>query len=918
MTKFNDAFKSIPNLKVESVATALAWCWLVDFGQGNFADAKSAAELVLLHDWNGDTLMARAIVHELQGEYNQALSLFTEAFDLTFTVDQKLFIATLAHLTEQKAQETLADDFAVSLNLSSSSIWLKRIQALTSHAPKASIKLQTSFLEQIGRILPYFRTVLVRQDNFVQKERYSQKIQDKLTSQLEVYQNAEVYAIAEFLYSTLAQILSLAGQIKPAWELISHLTQAYSDSRKFLESGWFALNQGDLVITMGSWGNPILFGYCVAEVITNPYHSQILDRSTIDTGTAQKLYFQAREYFAQVQALRGEGMAIMRLAYLNAVDDQWNLAAFGYQEAREFFAQTGDILNVIAAEMGHLWTILQYQTLDSDCIKNLNQWTNWIQEQGAISWGMSWSFAFALAAEEVLLVHQEIEPALRFIEVAEIIAIKLRRIPNADISLSCQKLAQSCFLLLENVARKILDQLVLTDNLPQVFILTEKIRIYEINPFIISAIPTISQISHQLESGVLMLVYFVTNQAILMWGITKQGLAKTHISEQIPNQSFENESLNQIIQQWLNEIVEKDVNKLAEILLKDLLIQPFNQEINEAKHILIMPCSGLQAIPFSAFRFNQNLGSKVQESKHYLGLLKPISYINQVQELKNQNTNAVKNNKLLIITEDGNIIDNHLTNQILSESPDLSLRKALLLGIIQLYDYSNTEKDIKKIVKTVHLFLSSKTLFIAQSMFQDLAADLAIINIEDISLNQLASIELDILTNNILSHGSKVVVIMCQGKLPITTAMLTLLFHRELADGLSVAQSLYQAQQKISTLKAQEAIDICQTLQNFISWQSNSDRAIRGLITKHMGDILLLAGDYIRARQAYEAAINIFYSTGYILEARTLEQNYKLFNSFRNMTQRADLNRPIFQAPVNWNQGFIFGDFTLKNVEVGK
>ena len=638
MTKFNDAFKIIPNLKVESVATALAWCWLVDFGQGNFAQGKSAAEIVLLHDWNADTLMARAIVHQLQGEYNQALSLFTEAFDLAFDVDQKLFVATLAHLTEQKAQETLADDFAVSLNLNSSSIWLKRIQALTKYVPKISIKLKTSFLEQIGRILPYFRTVLVRQDNFVQKERYCQKIQDKLTSQLEVYQNAEVYAIAEFLYSSLAQILSLAGQIKPAWELISHLTQAYSNSQKFLESGWFALNQGDLVVALDSWSKPILFGYCVAEVITNPHHSRTFDRSAIDTGTAQKLYSQAREYFSQAQASRGEGMAIMRLAYLNAVNDQWNLAAFGYQEARQFFAETGDFLNVIAAEMGYLWSILQYQTLDSNCIQNLNQWTRWIQEQGAISWGMSWSFAFTLAAEEVLLVHQEVEVALRFLEVAEIIAIKLKIVPNSNISVSCKKLAQSCFLLLEDVSRKTLEQLGLSDNFQQAFVLAEKIRIYEIKPSIISSIPTISEISNQLESGVLMLVYFVTNQAILMWGITKEGLTKTHTCQTIQNQSFEINLLNQILKQWVNEIAEKDVNKLAEVLLQEIFIRPFIQEINQSKHIVIMPCSKLQGIPFSAFKLKHNS----TKTKDYLGLLKPVSYINQFQELKNENINGTK------------------------------------------------------------------------------------------------------------------------------------------------------------------------------------------------------------------------------------------------------------------------------------
>ncbi len=923
MAKLNDTLKSIPNLKVKSVAKALDWSWLVDFGQGDFAQGKSAAEIALLNDWNPDTLLVRGIIHQLQGEYNQALFLFAEVFLGASSVEQKLIIATFAYLTEQKAQETLADDFAVSLSTSSPSNWLSRVQILKEEIPNTNLRLKTNFIEQIAKILPYFRTVIARQNNFVQKERYHQKIQNQLTRQLEIYQNAEIYAIAEFLYGVLAQILNLAGQIKPGWELLDHLTKAYSNSHQFLEAAWFSLNQGDLIVTIYPWGKPILFGYCVAEVITNPQGKRKLDRSSLDTNNAQQLYSQAREYFSMAQAPRGEAMAIMRLAYLNAVGGQWNLAAFGYQEAKQYFSQTGDILNSMAAEMGRLWSILQYQTLDSDCLVIIQEWTQWIQEQGAISWGMSFAFAFALAAEEALLVNQELEVALRLIGVAETIAIELENAQPIGFSVSCKQLWQSCLLILENVFQKIVERLALTNNWEQAFSIGEKVRIYGINPLentnylkpILSSVPTIKDLSNQLKPDVLLLAYLITDHALLIWGITQQGLLKNHVWPTIKNQPFQTQILTNKIHQWLKELSEHHLVEQEQKLLEKLFLQPFIKEINKANHIVIMPCKQLQGIPFSALKFHNIIFKQDSHQECLLGLYKSISYINIAQEIKCKNNISSTDNQVLIITEDGEFINNKSTNLKISSSPQLSLTKFLILAIINIYDFSANTRHKKEIVKTVHLFLSSKTLFLAKSMFQDLAADLAIVNIGDIHLNQFPTIELASLTRSIINAGTQTVVILFQGEFAIATAMLTLFFHKGLYRGYSVAQSLYQAQQIISRIKAQEAINFCRLLQSHIPWQSDSDRAIYALLTRYMGDILVLGGDYIRATQAYKVAINIFSATGYDSEARTLQENYQLFNSLQDISQKFGSDLQIFQSPTNWHNGFIFGDFSLKNIE---
>lgn len=918
MTKFHNTLKSIPNLKVNSVAEALNWSWLVDFGQGDFAEAKAIAELVLLNDWNPDTLMVRAIVHQLQGEYNQALSLFTEAFSLASSTEQKLLIGTFAYLTEYKAQETLADTFAVSLNPNFPSLWLNRLKNQKKQLSNTNLTLKTNFVEQITKILPYFRTVLVRQSNLVQKERYSQRIQTKLTQQLEIYQSAEIYAIAEYLYGMLAQLLTLAGQIKPAWELLDHLTTAYSRSEQFLEAAWFALNQGDLIVTLNSWGNPILFGYSVAEVITNPLTPRNLDRSKINTATAQQLYAQAREYFNQAQAPRGEAMAIMRLAYLNAVGGQWNLAAFGYQEAQQYFTQKGDRLNAMAAAMGHLWSILQYQPLNSNYSAIIQEWTQWVQEQGAISWGMSWSFAFALAAEEALLVNQETAVALRLIEIAETIALKLETIMHNCFSVSYKQLWQSYLLILKNILRQIAEQLAIQNAWEQAFYLAQKIIIYEIQPSenndylidILQATYQLQELTKHLKSGVLLLTYLVTEQALLIWAITQQGLVKTQIWQKVENQNFQSSLLADNIYQWLKQLSEYRWTKYDPKLLEKILLSPFINEINQTAHIIFMPCKQLQTIPFSALKFSLLINDNPLK-KYYLGLKKSISYINSIQELVPRNKLLTKE-KIIILTENGEFVDNQSTQIKAKTFLHLSITKSLILAIIDVFNSKLNIRKTTKVIHTVHLFLSSINLLLAKSMFRDLAAELAIVNIKDIPLNQFPRIELASLVQGILNAGAKTVVIIFHGEFSLATAMLTFLFHQRLSNGYSVAQSLYQAQKRISSLKAQEAINFCRFLQSYISWQTNGDRAIRGLLTKYMGDILVLGGDYIQATQAYEAAINIFYATGYVAEARTLQGNYQLFQSFEDISQPFSGDRLIFQTPTNWYNGFIFGDFSLK------
>ena len=71
----------------------------------------------------------------------------------------------------------------------------------------------------------------------------------------------------------------------------------------------------------------------IASIYQASLTEKSVDRSTLDYATAQQLYSEARQHFISVNARRGEGMATIRLAYLNGITEQWNLANYGYEEA---------------------------------------------------------------------------------------------------------------------------------------------------------------------------------------------------------------------------------------------------------------------------------------------------------------------------------------------------------------------------------------------------------------------------------------------------------------------------------------------------------------------------------------------------------------------------------------------------------
>ncbi|MGL5805663.1 MAG: hypothetical protein ACRC11_09505, partial [Xenococcaceae cyanobacterium] len=427
-------FNYLPSLGIPEVDSALDWSWLVDIGQGNFEAARIAAQKALISEKNSQTLFARALVHQLQGEYESALIFFEAAFAATDDVEQKSIIAVTIYLSELKAGELFPDHFSLNFEaIKLNSPWRKQYKLLKERVGNPYVQLEGSLIGDVAAVLPNFRSVLSKL-NFhqlrnrndgesilsAQTNEYLEEIKEQLTKQLEVYQGLDIFIAVHFIYSAMAELFGLAGASEQGLEILEQLTQACLKSQNEREAAWYLLSKADLLITTIVGGKPICFGYCLTNFVANLNSSSQLDED-VDLSAIHELYYQARKYFANSRALRGEAMAIMRLAYLNTLEGQWYLANQGYEEARERFVRLGDRLNAMAAEMGKLWTSAYYDRPEGSAIATAEKLARSAKDNGALAWGISWGLAFARAAGDALTVNKNLEAALWCTSLAETI-----------------------------------------------------------------------------------------------------------------------------------------------------------------------------------------------------------------------------------------------------------------------------------------------------------------------------------------------------------------------------------------------------------------------------------------------------------------------------------------------------------------
>jgi CHAT domain-containing protein len=966
---YKSTFNYLPSLGVSEVDAALDWSWLVDLGQGNFEAAKIAAEQALLKERNTQTLFARAVVHQLQGEYDRALLLLETAFESTTEIEQKSIIAAMLYLTELRAGEHFPDGFSLNFEaIRLNSVWRQQFQSLKQQVSSPYVQLEGSFIYDIAAVLPNFRVVIsklnshqsysTRDDELFSSSEeqfspppyagneYLEEIKAQLTKQLETYQSLDIIQVVHLLYSVMAELLGLGDATEQAQEILEHLTQACLNSQNYQEAAWYLLSQGDLSTTITVGGSPICFGYR----LTN-FGTALEPRKTatdLEFAAIHEIYYQARKYFAMAGMRRGEAMAIMRLAYLNALSEQWYLANQGYEEARERFDQLGDRLNAMAAEMGKLWTSAHYEQPESSSIARIEELTRSAKDNGALAWGISWGLAFANSANSALELSDReynLEAALWCTSLAEtIFAIFAEPIQQTGWRsletyyhfLQAQVL-QSAFGfdgVMPRLYAHLTRALVSTENWTEAFTIAEMVRACLLSDFLgktsvatQSAMASdksifIEEIATYLPSQTLLISYLILDKQILAWAVTSMGLVAKIDVRQFGGKPFVSEFFVEEAENWSNNISQGTDRDNWGLNLEKCLLEPLKERIKNSQHIIFIPPVQLNLFPF------HNLPWCGQP----LGLQKSISYLTTASQL--QKFRSKKNNlssTLIVNAIEGVLIEANHNNQIKQlTSSSIARATAKLIDQFSRVKLIDGQEATKKAVlqallaapKIAHLYMQlednidsgivlaqGEILSQAELANLNLKTDVVFLSIFNHKQRQFKGKKLLGLAQCLIDAGVRTVVVKLWHSDDLATSMFLYFLHQGLADGESLRKSLRQAQRQLCQVSIQQALDFCRDAQAYIAWRQNLDRADRAILTQQIGDLLAFGGNYTRAAEAYQVALKILTEVGYSAHVEALTGKYRYIKSLTNHKIDFNPNLLIYNSPEYWGAFAAIGDW---------
>ena len=203
------------------VDAALDGSVLVDLGQGNFNHAKIAAEQALKKQRDADTLFARGVVHQLQGEYGQALRQFETVFNISSDPQNQFIIASMAYLAERQRGDILPDGFSLDFEeaqqrwgrYTENSQWLKRRHALHQQVNSPDAFFAGEFIYHVSAMLPTYRSVIWGLTDEKRTE-HLRKIEEHLTQLLQRAQHFGAFFITGAIYSSLAELFAIGGKVE--------------------------------------------------------------------------------------------------------------------------------------------------------------------------------------------------------------------------------------------------------------------------------------------------------------------------------------------------------------------------------------------------------------------------------------------------------------------------------------------------------------------------------------------------------------------------------------------------------------------------------------------------------------------------------------------------------------------------------
>ena len=426
----------LPGLRVPAADQALGWAFLYDLGQGDFAAARTAVISALEKRRDADTLSARAVVHLLQGEYASAMPLFEQAFAATSDPGRQAIVSALAVLTQRKRADETPDGLSIFFNesvqrwgqpIQEPAEWNKRYVTLLPQvkAPYAALEARW-----VGQILGMIQTWHSLVAGLNEKERAEQQkaFDQELGRMAQACDSQEAYALMRMAIAWIVDLHARTVAPLEAADRFQKLAGVFEAEKDPAGAAWSLLRRGDRLASPAPLGEPVLLGFRIKDQITNTTMDddpKSFDRSGIDIAGARAAYTEAQKRYADGKMSRGEGLALSRLAYLEAVENHWQAARDDYAEAATRLGQAGDNLNQWAARVGELWAGLHLGEAEISLIESAKKLANEWQANEALATGLSFGLAMAYAGREALAMQGDVETALRAARIAEAIFVIL-------------------------------------------------------------------------------------------------------------------------------------------------------------------------------------------------------------------------------------------------------------------------------------------------------------------------------------------------------------------------------------------------------------------------------------------------------------------------------------------------------------
>ena len=435
---------------------------------------------------------------------------------------------------------------------------------------------------------------------------------------------------------------------------------------------------------------------------------------------------------------------------------------------------------------------------------------------------------------------------------------------------------------------------------------------------------SLKKVATLLPTGTLLLAYLFSRERLLIWAVTDAGLVSQCSIAEFDGKPFRARQFATRTWEWVQQLDDGQ----SGVALVQVLLQPFDTLIEQAKHLLIVPYAELNMFPFQALPWRgQPLG--LQKVLSYLPAASLLQYI--------RSSNPVATGALVVgdpddmwqPSDDGDDNEGYPLPPLPAARVEAQT-VAAIYGVRPFIGSQATKEIIQDKIannpKIIHLathgYFQSNTpltsgialahrtaLSVDEVIGLNIKADVVVLSACETGRGKLQGSELVGLTRSLIYAGTRSAIVTLWRANDLATAILMQSLHRRLYKDVLVGVALQQAIDNLYHTTVQQALDFCTvTLANFPR-QSKADQAAYATLMRYMGDVLAVGGDYARAIATYQQAITAFGAIDYTNEVNELEgicSQWALLASDEDVLQP---ERRVFNHPSYWAAFEVIGDW---------